>query len=125
MKRLGVAALAAAFSACTLDPALAQQGGLSSIQISDYSSLILTGLAIGAACWGGVKWVQGKVAELHQRINDVQRDYVRRDDFHREIGQLRDDIKEDMREIKAGQTALNRRFDGLFGLLGKQTPLAE
>lgn len=66
-----------------------------------------------------------KIGELHVRANDIQRDYVRRDDFHREV----EGMGRQLEEIKASQrddaARINSRLDTILALLGRQAPAGE
>nr|WP_321980129.1 hypothetical protein [uncultured Cohaesibacter sp.] len=57
---------------------------------------------------------------LHDRINRVRDDYVRRDDLHNHITRLDDSIKEMRQEMKEETTKTNDRLDRLLAEISKK-----
>ena len=66
-----------------------------------------------------------KVNELHVRVNETQRDYVRRDDFHREMAGVSATLEDIKADLKNDSARVNQRLDVIMGLLGRHTPAAE
>lgn len=56
---------------------------------------------------------------LHDRINRVRDDYVRRDDLHNHITRLDDNIKEMRKEMKEETSKTNDRLDRLLAEISK------
>lgn len=111
-------------------------GGINSSLLSDLSTLTFVGLGLFGAALAGQRWVQGKVAELHNRINGVLEVTARKDDvnralgemrsdMHRELGLVRGDLKDMRTETKNAHDRINARFDALFAMLGKAAPPVE
>jgi uncharacterized protein YlxW (UPF0749 family) len=57
---------------------------------------------------------------LHDRINRVRDDYVRRDDLHTQITRLDDSIKEMRKEMKEETSKTNDRLDRLLAEISKK-----
>jgi len=76
--------------------------------------LVITALSAAAAVYGVLNGRISKAARaLHEKIDEVKRDYVRRDD-------LRDDIhnlKEDINRIERGQESIALKVDGFAAAL--------
>ncbi|HVT52748.1 MAG TPA: hypothetical protein VHE77_14310 [Dongiaceae bacterium] len=84
---------------------------------SDWFTLIgivMTALSAAATVYGVLNGRISKAARtLHEKIDEVKRDYVRRDD-------LRDDIhnfKEDINRIERGQENIAAKVDGFSAAL--------
>lgn len=69
--------------------------------------------------------MRSKVNELHVRINDTQRDYVRRDDFRHEMSAVSTALEGIKSDLKNDSARINQRLDAILVLLGRQTPAAE
>nr|WP_321482346.1 hypothetical protein [uncultured Cohaesibacter sp.] len=57
---------------------------------------------------------------LHDRINRVRDDYVRRDDLQSHMTRLDDNIKEMRQEMKEETSKTNDRLDRLFAEISKK-----
>jgi hypothetical protein len=84
---------------------------------SDWFTLIgivMTALSAAATVYGVLNGrISKAVRTLHEKIDEVKRDYVRRDD-------LRDDIhnfKEDINRIERGQENIAAKVDGFSAAL--------
>lgn len=82
----------------------------------------LVGLIISAvAVIGGVvmrdRWMSKSIREgddkIHERINDVKRDYVRRDDLDNHLTRMSAEMKAMHMEQKAEAKGLNDRIDSV------------
>ena len=74
--------------------------------------LILTALSAAATVYGVLNGRISKAAKrLHEKIDEVKRDYVRRDDLRDDLNNL----KEEIRRIERGQDNIAAKVDG-FGI---------
>ncbi|WP_273795179.1 hypothetical protein [Brucella intermedia] len=58
--------------------------------------------------------------QLHERVNRVRDEYVRRVDLDDHIRQLRDSMKEMRDETREGQKEMNKRLDQLLAMLAQE-----
>ena len=55
--------------------------------------------------------------KLHERVNEVRKEYVRRDDLTRDFAQIEKSIDELKDNIRSNSVELNNRLDKLFQAL--------